>query len=209
MVGQCDECRLNSSLALGTCSCLEGFYDDGTGCRSCHKECLGCNGPSNQQCTSCKQNSNLTGVATCECWPGFYLKDSACAPCSGLCLKCSSLVECLDCEPNSDLINAACFCKQGFFYFEGKCIKCHDRCDGCFAGDESSCLSCKNNSSLLDKRCICNLGLYWNGTSLICDKCDNLCLNCTSLFIMFTMPSRMFNVLRRIKIRLLEMQIKF
>ncbi len=57
LINNCSSCPLNANrnLTSNTCVCNNGFYDDGASisCQPCHFSCAKCNGPNNNNCTTC------------------------------------------------------------------------------------------------------------------------------------------------------------
>jgi len=66
----CGELMRNDALMLGSCVCLPGFYDNSGTCEPCNSSCMTCDGPDDDNCTSCDETRELSGNS-CSC-KGFF-----------------------------------------------------------------------------------------------------------------------------------------
>lgn len=80
------ECMPDFFLYNDMChhSCPKNFYPDMRQCVPCHKNCLGCNGPKEDDCKACADTSKVlhNGLCLDECPKGTY-KDEVNDECRG------------------------------------------------------------------------------------------------------------------------------
>ena len=186
----CASSKCNS--VTGACSrCLNGYYLDGTTCKSCSTKsnctkcsitstkCLTCNAGyypntngdcktcSNIHCVSTKCNASN---GTCSgCLNGYYLDGTSCKSCSlkSNCDKCSTTsTKCLTCKadyyPNTN----------------GDCIKCNtiSNCVSC-QQDKEYCVICKEGYFMKDGQCFnCEKNNVRNCST--CSTSSEDCLTC-------------------------------
>jgi hypothetical protein len=131
LLSDCFTCKTNAmELAIGTsksCTCKLGYYSDSTAlkCSPCHKKCIGCDGPNENQCTMCIQ---ATTPSNGICLPGANLQlttEGLIRPisppaCHNTCKQCQSgstgqYNQCTACWNKAELqSDNSCLCNQGY-----------------------------------------------------------------------------------------------
>ena len=51
---------LCTMIHFGQCNCENGYFEDDGSCEPCHYKCLTCNGPSEENCLTCDENTVLS-----------------------------------------------------------------------------------------------------------------------------------------------------
>ncbi|KAL4481587.1 hypothetical protein ABPG74_007676 [Tetrahymena malaccensis] len=164
----CTSCKQSQFLYKGDCiqSQPDSTYCQDNKCYDCDISCSSCNGPSNNNCITCKAGTNRSLVGTqCLCNEGYYEDTSkTCSQCSSTCLTCSD-------------------CLENFFLTsDNTCQQCYPNCLTCNGKNPNQCLTCQNALVLkTDKSCGCQPGYFVdssNKSSIQCNKCDSTCLEC-------------------------------
>ena len=173
---KCDEsCLTCSASGISNCyKCAEGYKKVDNICRKgCQENCASCDEP----CTICED--------------GYYKYELGCQKCKYGCKTCISHNKCESCNEGYGIVAGNCkimcpdhciscdipcsLCESGFYFSEGRCLKCKDECLTCNEAD--LCLSCKNGYEL--KNQICTKGCIEN-----CFQCENPCLLCKYGYIL-------------------------
>jgi hypothetical protein len=102
-------------------------------CPVCEQPCQSCNGPTNQDCTSCGD--------------GFVLVNGSCDPCDPTCVTCQDTTStgCIVCPVGYDL------------ELDGSCvihIDCDKNCPTCNGPNYDQCTSCDDTRVLVNGQCI-------------------------------------------------------
>ncbi|KAL4472940.1 hypothetical protein ABPG72_007817, partial [Tetrahymena utriculariae] len=187
----CSQCFYQFNDMFYKCqkSCNQGFYhDDQFYCQPCDQSCLTCNGPSPQNCISCKNDSILTKQNSCiNCLiesGQFIDKSYQCQNCPKKCLKCTDSSNC-----QKQLV-----CSSNTIYDEKKnqCLPClYDQ-----SNNMQCVLECKPKIQIISQgsmcqKCYvqdgicqlnCNYGYYpddsINSDVYICLPCSPPCKTC-------------------------------
>ena len=109
-VGQSEQNSNGQTVCVPTCTDDE-YLADINGeflCIPCHKECIGCTGPSNSDCKACNSYNNtlIAGISECSpsCLFGTYADGSnTCMQCDPQCSGCTgpSSFNCTECTEDS------------------------------------------------------------------------------------------------------------
>ncbi|KAL4499150.1 hypothetical protein ABPG72_017052 [Tetrahymena utriculariae] len=183
------------------------YYSDGTTCKKCDTSCLTCSAGANNNCLTCNigiyfyQNQCLV-----NCPSSTFVNGVNCANCDNSCLTCSgsSNSQCLSCaSPNYLLtsgpkkctscsaslflhIDGSCVtqCPNGFYGTNGSCKACPTQCITCIVqGATPICASCPPTQALYNGNCVasCPAKTFQsnNGTTNVCNSCDNSCQTCS------------------------------
>ncbi len=164
--------------------CLNGYYEENSSCKKCHKSCKTCNSEKENDCTTC--------------YIGYKLIDGKCIKmnCYPSCKECDeesndeNNQHCLSCQNNKlfqeDNNNCIDKCLNGYYEENSSCKKCHKTCLTCEkkgTDENPNCQSCKDNKYLIDNNlnCIddCEINYYKNLTEKKCYKCHNNCKTCS------------------------------
>lgn len=150
----CNSCIVGAGVnSANICTCLPGYYQNGSTCSRCPSQCLSCSVAS--VCTTCVDSTTRdTASNTCACLPGYYDSGSAiCSKCSSLCLTCNSSTTCTSCfaTNNRTLSNGQCVCMPGFYQIVNQdgsltCGKCDPTCTQCSLLP-TLCSNCDANSN--------------------------------------------------------------
>ena len=118
----CSECVLNAKGS--PCECQEGYFAEVSWCKECHSSCKTCDGPNNNNCTSC-DNLYLNSDGTCQACPdSTYLSQNTCENCPQLCTTCTNQSSCLTCVENAALnSNNLCDCEAKFKQVSSVCVE--------------------------------------------------------------------------------------
>ncbi|XP_006812277.1 proprotein convertase subtilisin/kexin type 5-like, partial [Saccoglossus kowalevskii] len=158
--------------------CPDGYYGDRVEdvdgkdvqeCRRCHYNCKTCQGPMDDDCTSCQEHLvwNRHSCRT-DCGPGFFVSDGKCERCDMSCEKCSGSTksECLSCADGKVLERGECKdkCESNYYYENNECIQCHPSCEKCTGPGPQDCSKCSLNAQLVENVCYprCQAGYYYN-----------------------------------------------
>ena len=140
--GTCDnDCQCDNSRRCSAdhrCGeCFDLVYEFPTtfaysDCPVCEQPCLSCSGPTDKDCTSCKD--------------GDILVDGSCVPCDSTCATCkdSSANGCVSCPPGFDL-QADGSCKPHY--------DCFWTCKTCNGPNEDQCTDCVEERELESGKC--------------------------------------------------------
>ncbi|XP_007496032.2 extracellular matrix organizing protein FRAS1 isoform X2 [Monodelphis domestica] len=197
----CTQCRnategvqpgvLSGEILSGVCvsQCKAHFYLENTGlCEACHDSCLGCQGKSLDNCTSCIPSQVLLdGHCFPKCPDGFFNLEGICSVCHPSCRQCYGPTDsdCISCHPHSLLVSGTCrtSCEEEqYLNLVGYCVDCHPLCQQCVAdlhNTGSICLSCQNaRYLLLGDHCVpsCPMGFYAENGA--CKRCHLSCKTC-------------------------------
>ncbi|KAK7135464.1 hypothetical protein R3I94_014205 [Phoxinus phoxinus] len=195
--GKCSECAPFYFLHEDQCivDCPKGYFTDveQKQCMSCHSDCATCDGPDEDDCTSCSNGYLMTyvrynGKCLYRCPSETYLEGAECRECDKSCLTCSGPhpSSCLTCRANmSRDVNGHCEffsdCSLSTFMGEdGQCQSCHKSCLRCSGASEEQCLSCSPNTFLLNQTCVskCPGGYYADEDKQECVQCHVNCASC-------------------------------
>ncbi|XP_017145820.1 furin-like protease 2 isoform X2 [Drosophila miranda] len=171
---------------------LDTYETEDNKCAFCHSTCGTCNGPTDQNCITCRpgryawQNQCLN-----SCPDAFYAdkKRLECMPCQEGCKTCTSNGLCSECLANWSLNkkdkcivagSEACNESEFFSQIEGQCRPCHASCESCNGALETSCMSCPANRLLELSRCVsgCQDGFFME--TGVCSPCLHTCSQCIS-----------------------------
>ncbi|CAD8079294.1 unnamed protein product [Paramecium sonneborni] len=118
--------------------------------QNCHSNCLECDGPSNEDCLSCSQESKriyLPEHKVCVC-PYNTIDDQICIGYE------ESNLELI----NEPFINTNIECKYGYFELDNEC----QRCPSIIRKDLIICVECVQNPKSFSKNPVCGHDLYIN-----------------------------------------------
>ena len=192
----CDACRFPLAFHLGRCldSCPVRFFKFRDGdeyvCKKCDASCDDCDGPSDDQCTSCQTPLFLSDSRCVDSCPQSYYGDVAeqtCLECDESCGSCDGAGpnSCVACREFYVLENSTCrfFCPEGQYEDAGKCLPCHKGCRSCNGPTEYDCLSCTSPKFLSYGRCAstCPSGWYGDNSTQACALCRSPCAECAGL----------------------------
>uniref|UniRef100_A0A8C1PM43 Proprotein convertase subtilisin/kexin type 5b n=1 Tax=Cyprinus carpio TaxID=7962 RepID=A0A8C1PM43_CYPCA len=154
-------------------------------CTPCHSDCAECDGPDEDDCTSCGDYGYVRHNTKClySCPPETYLDgcDKSCQTCSG-----PHPSSCLTCRDNMRKdVNGHCEVFSGcplhtFTDKDGQCKACHKSCLQCSGADKQQCLSCNPKRLLLNQTCVstCPGGYYVDKGKQECVQCHVKCASC-------------------------------
>jgi proprotein convertase subtilisin/kexin type 5 len=165
-------------------------------CEPCHSNCAICFGPTKNNCSLCNGILVLSGF-TCDttCLPNFGVSNQPfyCLACNATCSTCAHIAtNCSACQTTGNFSSflmvynstySECLMNCTSKYFENygtlTCDPCNISCTACDF-NTNNCTACVTGLALLNNTCFssCPNGYYLNG--LICSKCNNKCLLCTT-----------------------------
>ncbi|KTF87486.1 hypothetical protein cypCar_00041347 [Cyprinus carpio] len=166
---QCDSCQkaceeyyfLHEDQCVGDCP--KGYFTNREQklCTLCHSDCAECDGPDEDDCTSCGHYRDVRHNGKCliQCPPETYLDGAECRECDKSCLTCSGPhpSSCLTCRAGMRKdVNGHCqfFSDCPLHTFtdkDGQCNPCHKSCLRCSGAGKEQCLSCNPKHLLLSK----------------------------------------------------------
>lgn len=169
----CNACEPSRSEPFGDhCTCSEGYgrEDHTQTCVGCHSDCGTCNGPNSNDCLTCNDGNQITGIAPAKCvcndrtYPNPNVNN--CSPCHESCAQCvgpneTDCIECSGAQYLSGTAPAMCVCQEGFYRAadSGECVVCHASCKNCVGGTESQCYECNEGAYLSQSgECRCYQG---------------------------------------------------
>ncbi|XP_006835069.1 PREDICTED: proprotein convertase subtilisin/kexin type 5 [Chrysochloris asiatica] len=187
------ECMPNFFLYDDEChqSCPQGYYEDARQCVPCHKDCLACSGPGDDNCDVCtdKYLFLYDGLCLEACPAGTYLESETneCKDCHKTCQTCTSLGTCKTCQKGlrkND--HGSCVpyknCTHAEYWDEAthRCQPCHTKCFRCMGPAEDQCRACPRKNLLLNMTCVedCPEGYYTDEDSHQCVPCHSSCRTC-------------------------------
>ncbi|KAL4468978.1 hypothetical protein ABPG73_019746 [Tetrahymena malaccensis] len=167
-------------------SCNDGFFLDGTRCKSCSSPCQKCDtlstkclsctsnysyDSSNFKCNpnchiSCKSCSLPNDMNSClSCYEGAFLNGSQCQQCTSPCKTCDQQSNrCQSCSENYSLDNYAKICNPNC---DASCKTCKNPID------PNSCLSCNGGFYIVGSKC-----LECSSPCKTCISSSQKCLSC-------------------------------
>ncbi|TRY60185.1 hypothetical protein DNTS_003795 [Danionella cerebrum] len=185
--GKCSGCDEYFFLHMNKCvfDCPVGYFPrmEQKKCVACHGDCAACNGPDEDDCTSCKSYKHMRYNGKClvhcpaetesmmldvnghcefisVCPPNTFTdKNRKCQPCHKSCAQCSGAGKehCISCNTKHFLLNQTCVpvCPNGYYEDEHKqeCVECHVNCASCRGHHSNDCVSCKADLLLLGHSC--------------------------------------------------------
>ncbi|XP_016951901.1 furin-like protease 2 isoform X4 [Drosophila biarmipes] len=172
---------------------LDTYETEDNKCAFCHSTCATCNGPTDQNCITCR-SSRYAWQNKCliSCPDGFYAdkKRLECMPCQEGCKTCTSNGVCSECLQNwtlnkSDkcIVAGSESCSESEFFSQavGQCSACHASCASCNGPAETNCMSCGPSRLLEQSRCVsgCREGFFMEAGS-VCSPCLHTCSQCVS-----------------------------
>ncbi|EAR89029.2 transmembrane protein, putative (macronuclear) [Tetrahymena thermophila SB210] len=186
----CLQCEENRYFQDGVCkeACSDGYFvstqETTNGqliCENCDESCLTCTGPSNNECTTCREDFIIYLGNSClqQCPEGYFKKSK-------------NISEDINKIKNSSYYCARCYylnqkcveqCPSQTFIVENYiCKTCSTKnCANCNSND--ICNACQNEYILDEKnQCVeCDQNTYYDAHKQICKKCPDVnCLNCSS-----------------------------
>uniref|UniRef100_A0A8C6ZU05 Proprotein convertase subtilisin/kexin type 5 n=1 Tax=Nothoprocta perdicaria TaxID=30464 RepID=A0A8C6ZU05_NOTPE len=192
---ECDSCKEGFYLLGGVCvsECGAGFFKDSISreCEACHKSCATCVGYSYKDCTTCRNNLQLSRGQCLnprnvrpdgKFWSGAKTQVQSCDPSCRTCEKDANL--CTSCPEGKFLSHDMCVsqCPEQTFgnAQSGKCEMCLDNCALC--SNPWHCQKCQAGEDqtffLHEGRCFqeCPEG-YFNDSGT-CKECSESCKTC-------------------------------
>ncbi|EAR93485.2 transmembrane protein, putative (macronuclear) [Tetrahymena thermophila SB210] len=100
----CSQCYFQNDVCIQQCP--QGYYADlNFQCQMCHKSCMACNGPNQNQCLRCQKQYFLLDDQTCQICQYQHFLDSVsneCHKCHNSCKSCTGPLpnNCLSCNIN-------------------------------------------------------------------------------------------------------------
>ena len=191
--------RLESGACAGKCPDLSYATINGN-CIRCHHSCLGCDGPTERNCTLCPGQLSLGEDGTCSirspssCRDGTYFdhRKLECISCHVTCAKCSGKesTQCTQCNDSYTLVDGMCIdnhqvqvCDSGYFFDVSisSCVSCPFMCANC--SEDTKCLYCASNYYLLlDGTCVatCPNDTVTDNLTRTCldTACHKSCVTC-------------------------------
>lgn len=161
---------------------------------TCHKKCAACNGPDQNDCTSCSPGQIETPKAdqptvSCSCEKANYYYDfssSKCLACDPTCLTCSTPYTCQTCQEGLTLKYGVCYCPAGHYQEKSanafNCKDCGQTCAECSAPGADKCTKCEDRAdvTLSNNKCMSNvLGKYYDKKGQPLLPCDPNCKTCS------------------------------
>lgn len=150
----CTSCVSGAAVNTTTkvCTCLTGFFQNGSLCNPCPYKCGSCS--TGSVCTTCSDNTTRASNDSCNCLLGLYDAGVAvCSACPSLCRTCSSATNCISCftSNNRALNNGQCVCNTGFYQVVNpngtlSCSPCDPTCTSCSLLP-SACSNCDANAN--------------------------------------------------------------
>ncbi|RXG73148.1 Furin-like protease 2 [Armadillidium vulgare] len=163
---------------------IDEYFENGK-CLECHRSCLNCFGPKNNECLSCKRPLFLLNHKCVDSCPeGYYSYQNNCFRCQHGCSSCTSYDECTACEEKYFLHQNKCLssCPQGYYNNNDNrsCTTCNSACKSCEGPQADHCLSCPDNLILLQNFCSsgCPSGYYEEDSR--CRPCYHNCKTCNA-----------------------------
>ena len=105
--------------------CTYGEYNSSNVCLPCSSSCLTCDGPTANNCTSCRDKYLEEGACVDNCSPGYWANSTRCLRCAPECVTCETLpFRCVTCSDPSKLWhNYTCVdaCPAGTAASGGQC----------------------------------------------------------------------------------------
>ncbi|KAL4456740.1 hypothetical protein ABPG73_014766 [Tetrahymena malaccensis] len=186
---QCQTCQNSSSCT----KCALGYFMDNNNiCIQCHISCAYCNGPNQNQCTTCLQKGyfisirqNNICVPICDLSQAQFINLTI-NPLQQYCSQCSTL--CQTCQDSQNCTS----CIQGYYLLQNKCYKCDTTCQSCTGPGPNNCLVCsqpgyyisQKDNNICVAQCDINQSFYvdslTNPNQNICKQCSLNCLICSS-----------------------------
>lgn len=159
---KCTSCKKPLILKENKCVAQCQIIGNSSECIICHESCNTCNGPKENQCTSCRPGSRLTAGKCSEksCLQNYFETKTPLG---------------LECRRYS--INIVCFYLISDF---DSLFRCHATCRTCNGPSHKNCLTCYYNSTLTEDG-ICYTCLerqYMNEKTQTCSACYPSCLSC-------------------------------
>ncbi|KAL4508729.1 hypothetical protein ABPG73_006115, partial [Tetrahymena malaccensis] len=167
----------------------DSTYCQDNKCYDCDISCSSCNGPSNNNCITCKAGTNRSLVGTqCLCNEGYYEDTSkTCSQCSSTCLTCSgpSDKECLTCK--NYMYQNTCYDNPPSGTYcdptTKQCNKCDQTCLACSGPSNNNCTQCDSSKGLsltASNTCACPDNQFIDNQtgSVQCSNCNSLCKTC-------------------------------
>ncbi|XP_048065150.1 proprotein convertase subtilisin/kexin type 5b isoform X2 [Megalobrama amblycephala] len=192
--GKCSECEQYFFLHKDQCivDCPKGYFTnvEQKQCMSCHGNCATCDGPDEDDCTTCGPFGliHYNGKCVFRCPSETYHDGAECRDCDKSCLTCSGPhpSSCLTCRANMRIdVNGHCQffsdCSPSTFMGEdGQCQPCHKSCLRCSGAGKEQCLSCNSKHFLLNQTCVstCPDGYYADEEKQECIQCHMSCASC-------------------------------
>ena len=173
----CTSCQNQYFLLNFKCldNCEQGYFKEIylNLCLFCNSSCLGCDGPTSNDCIKCKNGEFLMGNKSGPC----EICDFNCSTCNG-----RSELDCLSCNEPFFLEENTCVpsCNIGYYpvLFPKKyCLKCSFSCLQCIADGENNCVSCNDTQFLNVTDSVKNVGFCYKTCPfpLINDKLNYIC----------------------------------
>ena len=204
----CQSCRqffasaTVSGLLTACVSSCAVASNPATSCGACHSQCVGCSGPSNQQCVACRSSSILLDGTTPTCVPqcdseDLYLArpslsdtEHECRPCHAQCRGCTGPgnTDCIQCRRGSNSVGGVTTClatcpADTYEDSRENCAPCHGECAACTGPTNQQCVACRNSAILVGgvRTCVptCGNNEYLALDAYECRPCHAECLNCT------------------------------
>ncbi|EAS00421.2 zinc finger lsd1 subclass family protein (macronuclear) [Tetrahymena thermophila SB210] len=190
---QCTECNKDFLLDKNKCirqDCGDYYYanPDNNECARCQLNCIKC-----KDFNSCEKCVTEQEQGKCKsiCDKNEFQNGNECIKCNKLCEECYGQNEdqCLKCQPEKQLKDGKCFCKQGYYLNGDKsCIQCDKTCKSCFKDEQGKvqCEQCIANLMQPSKDqqdlCQCKEGFILENHECKCKEgqflYNNSCLNC-------------------------------
>ncbi|KAM4809143.1 extracellular matrix organizing protein FRAS1 [Rhinophrynus dorsalis] len=183
---ECTSCVGSMLMKDGQCvtSCGVGYFQHHLGCAACHESCSSCQGPTEADCLTCKDLSQVKqgGLCVHSCAEGFYVKNGSCTACDPSCHSCSSdNSRCLSCAKGRKFYRGKCVleCPDGHYADPaGLCIACHQECASCSGPLANQCTSCSPPLALLKGHCLGSCGDGYYSDRNLCNACHPSCRAC-------------------------------
>ncbi|XP_054995058.1 extracellular matrix organizing protein FRAS1 [Sorex araneus] len=183
---ECSSCQPPLLMQHGHCvlTCGHGFYRDHHACAACSESCATCWGPTEKQCSSCRDPLHVLREGSCQdsCGDGFYNKQGTCIACDQSCKSCGpNSPRCLTCVGKTVLHDRKCIseCPGGYYAdATGRCKACHSSCASCSGPLVSHCTSCSHPRALRQGLCLPSCGEGFHPEHGVCKACHPSCLAC-------------------------------
>jgi hypothetical protein len=158
-------------------------------CLKCKSTCKTCLNTDSSKCSSCNSPSLLhEGNCVTRCPESFYASNGECLSCGiekcATCNKNDQGIVCTKCIQGNLLWENNCIlppCPEGYGLISQTCQKCQVKnCKTCRS--LTTCSECISENFLFgDKTCdfTCPLNYFKNPTTKKCEKCGNLCEECS------------------------------
>ncbi|CAD8089634.1 unnamed protein product [Paramecium sonneborni] len=140
----------------------------------CYPTCTACIGPTIQECLQWSYDPNYDRLQH-SCLQQTFFSNDSCTSCDQQCYSCNKLNYCIICQSEFTQSGQSCYCNKGYYKDEQKgCLKCIDKCSGCFGPSLQDCYDLQFKEIVCDVQTGYQVGQECNdGNYKIRDGCSN------------------------------------